>query len=101
MLDFYGNSLIKALMAVYPQHNWDLSRLSKWDHHPHRFWWEHENHVKAFQWIAQELKLRSLDDWYTVKVEDVVAIGGITLMVHYGNSLANALTAVCIVMVAG
>jgi hypothetical protein len=56
---FYG-SLSSALVAIYPQHNWNSNKF-----YP-SYWKSVENQRQRLDQLSDELGIRHLDDWYTV-----------------------------------
>jgi hypothetical protein len=46
------------------------------------------------EWSASQLKVESWEDWYQVKAEDLIQLGGTALVSYYGNSPANLLMTV-------
>ncbi len=52
-----------------------------------------EKFRKTLDYIGQSLSIKSFEDWYTVKITDVVSFkGSSTILEHYNNSLMQALT---------
>jgi hypothetical protein len=62
----------------------------------HGYWKDLSNQRQFFDQVATELSLKSLEDWYKVKQEDVIKRGGSTLLSHYyGGSLKRACILTC------
>jgi hypothetical protein len=87
---YYGNSLIKALMKVYPEHKWLAFLFTQ---APQGYWDKKENHRAYMDWLATQLNVKEMDDWYKVKRTDVIARKGSRLLSYYG-SFANALQSI-------
>ena len=86
---FYQFSLIKALKALYPEHEW-----LEWRFHQtsRSYFAERENRISFFTWAMKQLQLRHLSEWYGVSNSQVAELGGEALLVTYSsNSLAKAL----------
>lgn len=65
---YHYDSLGKALKAVYPQYQWDMSRFNTKDHsttHPHRppwFWSDKNNLLAALESAGKRLGMKEV--WY-------------------------------------
>jgi hypothetical protein len=81
----------KALMTLYPEHNWVIWRFSKV---PEGFWDQPENRKAFFEWLAKELKVKDMDGWYRVTRTSVARFGGSALMAQNDDSLPKTLMAV-------
>src|SRR5689334_7486762 len=66
--DYFNNSPSKALLTVYPEHNW---MPWKFRMSPRGFWEKSEHHLQFFNWLGEQLGYHSLDDWYNVTQEDI------------------------------
>jgi hypothetical protein len=58
---------------------------------PEGFWKDLVNQRNYIQWLAKELKITNMEDWYKVKHRDLRQIDSGMLQTCYGNSLPNAL----------
>lgn len=67
---YYNNSPSKALLAVYPEHNWMLWRFSSV---PYGFWSKLsvEKKKEMAEWLGKKLWIRELDDWYRVSTSEL------------------------------
>ena len=87
----YERSLSKLLNSVYPHHPWDLSKFST----KHRNYWSSiENQRKFMDDLGVKLGVRSLDDWYSIRMTQLIPLGAVTVLSRYGRSLSNLLAAV-------
>jgi len=93
-----GNSLYSALLYVFPEHQWIPWRFLRF---PQHFWKDIQLQRFLFEAFAREkLGLRTLDDWYRVRVRDLRGTGRIGCrMIHvldtiYGSSLSRALSTI-------
>eukprot|EP01027_Heterolobosea_sp_BB2_P009730 GEZU01014328.1.p1 GENE.GEZU01014328.1~~GEZU01014328.1.p1 ORF type:complete len:409 (-),score=52.61 GEZU01014328.1:123-1349(-) len=93
--NYYGGSLMQALSAVYPEHEWLPWRFST---SPPGFWKDLNNQRRFFDWAARQLHISNLDQWYSVRPEvDFPKRLGCTakgLLERYDRSLFRALSAV-------
>jgi hypothetical protein len=92
ILQYYGNSLYKALVHCYPN-----SEIYPWtfdENVPKGFWGNTANHRKFYDWLYTKLKLQSMDDWYKVTVEDIAKNGGGGLLTFYNRSPSSALQSI-------
>jgi len=87
---YYDNSLIKALCAIYPEHKWDLWKFPVV---PKNHWNMKSNQKQLFEYIKKELNVKSYEDWYTIKTQNVTKLGGTGVLAYYGDSLARTLVA--------
>ncbi len=88
VLRLYGDSLFKALKAIYPEFNWEpwkFTTVSK------GFWEDMKNQRDYFEWLKKDLNIRSLADWKYIKEHHIMERGGASLLDYYGNSLVTAL----------
>lgn len=91
LLTMYDSSLFKALQHLYPEHDWNPWKFS---HGARKFWQSPRNQLAFFDWCAKKLNVQKPEDWYSVSVEDIMRLGGTTLLVSYhGRSLRAALSA--------
>lgn len=56
ILQHFENSLVTALLEVYPQYLWLPWKFTK---SPQHYWKKKENRRQYFDWIAEELQLNS------------------------------------------
>jgi len=84
----YGNSLVRCLMSLYPDHPW---QPWKFETVPRTLWEDVDTQRRYFDWLFKELNLKDKEEWYNVKEETVRSKGGNSLMSYHKNSLAKAL----------
>src|SRR5256885_592636 len=70
---YYNDSLFQALSSVYPEYNrqpWKFdTTFQKWSGDPQLI-------RKYMEWLAGELNVKNLDDWYSVTLSDIKLQGG-------------------------
>lgn len=88
-LRFYGYSIGKALMTLYPEHKWRLWRFG-WV--PNGFWGETKNQREFFDFAAIQLNIKTLSEWYKIPKSEIERLGGSGLLDHFGGYLFFALT---------
>jgi hypothetical protein len=71
-MKYYGNSLVRALARVYPEHDWSAWKFNK---APMSFWKEFDNRKAFFDWAGKTLKLESLEGWYAVTAAKIHELG--------------------------
>lgn len=59
----YRGSLIKALVAIYPEYSWKIYKFEKV---PNNFWEDKENVMEAIDCIKKELGIKTKEDWQRV-----------------------------------
>jgi hypothetical protein len=67
---YYSSSLINALKAVYPDHDWK-EWLFATPAFPNSFWAEPHNALRYVKWLEAELGLTKIEDWYSVEYAEV------------------------------
>jgi hypothetical protein len=68
---YYDDCLTKALIGIYPEiPDWRFGQVLS------GFWYDTKNHQKFLDWLAAELNIRDMDDWYKVTTLDVIRRGG-------------------------
>jgi len=82
-------------MKFYPEHKWDMSRFSK---RPKDFW-KAEGVSRSYlidlgRKLGIEMEAGSFEKWYNVSINDLVALGGGSLLVRYNFSLSRMLAAI-------
>ncbi len=79
------------LSSVYSEYAW-LPWL--FNNTPKGYWNSKQNQRKFFDWLAQQLQIRSPNDWYTVRPEQISKYGGMKVTRLYAGSLIRALAEV-------
>jgi hypothetical protein len=69
----YNSSLIKALLNIYPDYPWHPWKFES--PAPKGFWTDIQNQKKYFDWLGEQLGVKTMDDWYNVKYSSIVATG--------------------------
>lgn len=88
ILAIYKGSLAAALQSLFPEHEWQPWRFSKV---PNNFWKDSQNVRRWFEWLAPQVKVAKMEDWYSVTTELVVERGGGGMLKCFGFSLSAAL----------
>eukprot|EP01114_Cavostelium_apophysatum_P016205 TRINITY_DN4556_c0_g1_i1.p1 TRINITY_DN4556_c0_g1~~TRINITY_DN4556_c0_g1_i1.p1 ORF type:complete len:468 (-),score=106.38 TRINITY_DN4556_c0_g1_i1:76-1479(-) len=89
---YYGESLSKALQALYPEKEWIPWKFKQV---PSGFWSDRDNQKKFFDSLAKELRIKEWTDWYQVRKPQVEAHGGAGLIQnHYNGSHVRAIVSV-------
>jgi hypothetical protein len=86
----YGGSPSKLVQAIYPQHQWILS---KFDTVPRGYWSDKENQKNFMDWLGKELGFEDMDDWYNISLKDLEESGARRLLDKY-NSLFNLVSSI-------
>jgi hypothetical protein len=69
----YHGSIYALLTATYPQHGWLEWRLESV---PQGFWKKSENVMRYLKWVESQLNITSLDQWSSVTLAQLKALGG-------------------------
>ena len=91
LLKTYNYSLSKLLMAVYPEHSWDLSRFAI---KPRQYWSSLENQRAFMDEMGDKLGLKDLDGWYAITVANVIPLGAKSILNLYNSSLSKLLMSI-------
>jgi len=86
LLHYYGGSLKKALISVYPEIVWTFSLRGQWE--------QIENQKLFLDRLAEDLSLKSEEDWEKVSIKTLKEKGGSRLLQFYDGSLRKALKAI-------
>jgi hypothetical protein len=90
-LEEFDGSIVYALKACYPDHNWKVWKFAKV---PQGWWTDVKNQRAFFEEIAPELGVSQLSDWYRIPRSRVSQAGGTSLLTgFYKNNLPVALMA--------
>jgi hypothetical protein len=68
----FDGSLVKALQSIYLDHKWDIWKFGH--NAPHGYWQNDfkEGEIRQFtDWLGKQLKVRGMDDWYRVSVQQL------------------------------
>src|SRR5262249_4485811 len=88
----YGGCLTRALMAIYPEHPW---LFWKFERKSQLSYWKDVHHQRAFfEYLAKQLDIKNMEDWYNVHAKKVSQLGGTVLMRIHDHSMYHALTTV-------
>eukprot|EP00026_Physarum_polycephalum_P003249 Phypoly_transcript_03259.p1 GENE.Phypoly_transcript_03259~~Phypoly_transcript_03259.p1 ORF type:complete len:823 (+),score=78.04 Phypoly_transcript_03259:267-2471(+) len=91
LLAMYNGSVMEILRNVLPEENdwqpWCFVPT------PRGLWEDKTNHRKYFDWIAREYNVKSMDDWYNIRLGDMRKYGA-KLLEKYKDSLIVALQSV-------
>lgn len=98
ILTYYGGSLIKALMSIYPGYfekwakyvevEWKLQWFSK---APRKYWQDEINQRKVFEEIGKKFNILNPKDWSKLNSKTISDNGGGIILGMYGGSLYKAL----------
>ena len=75
LLNRYNDSLQYALESIYPNYEWIPWKFNQT---PKNYWLNIENQRKYFNWLSNQLNIKSNEDWYNIKLEKINS-----LMVHH------------------
>jgi len=85
---YHFSSVCDGVMKLFPEFVWTPWKFI----HTHNLWKREEMRKKYFEWLFNELKLKSKEDWYAVSMVDIRKRYGKNLILnYYKNSLGSAL----------
>jgi hypothetical protein len=88
----FENSLARALMTLYPAHDWEPWRFEMV---PISWWTNVSNQRRFFEAIRLKLGVETMEDWYGISGKAVQDLGANGLMpYHYRGSIVRALMTV-------
>ncbi len=73
--DNYGNNIVRALLTVYPNNNWQawqFEHLKPWQ----EYWRDRTNQRKFMDYVGDQLNIHTLDDWYNISLSSLSSIKG-------------------------
>eukprot|EP01127_Copromyxa_protea_P018899 TRINITY_DN6034_c0_g1_i2.p1 TRINITY_DN6034_c0_g1~~TRINITY_DN6034_c0_g1_i2.p1 ORF type:complete len:495 (+),score=68.20 TRINITY_DN6034_c0_g1_i2:18-1502(+) len=89
MLSYHASSLVHALVSLFHEHPWDLTKFSRF---PRSHWALKENRKNYVDTLAKKLGISEPSGWYQVSLEDIRREPGLrSLLDHYSGSLFSAL----------
>eukprot|EP01122_Echinamoeba_exundans_P006822 TRINITY_DN1987_c0_g1_i2.p1 TRINITY_DN1987_c0_g1~~TRINITY_DN1987_c0_g1_i2.p1 ORF type:complete len:428 (-),score=45.11 TRINITY_DN1987_c0_g1_i2:930-2213(-) len=87
----HQGSMYKALKHAYPSHDWKPWCFVQTDS---GFWSDPANIRTFLDWVAPQVKVERLEDWYKIQARDaLIPLGGGGLLAHHKYSLLNILRA--------
>jgi hypothetical protein len=72
----YGHSIPAMLADLYPEHEWLPWRFKQ---AKRGYWNDIENRRKYVFWVAKQLDIKEISDWYRVSYEDIIGLKGTVL----------------------
>eukprot|EP01027_Heterolobosea_sp_BB2_P003839 GEZU01005788.1.p1 GENE.GEZU01005788.1~~GEZU01005788.1.p1 ORF type:complete len:287 (-),score=64.29 GEZU01005788.1:22-882(-) len=78
----YGGSLTRALMSIYPYHNW---KIWKFKHLTSDTSMDASHFQSYIDELGASLRIRHLDDWYRVSLEQIARFGGLCFVNRNGG----------------
>lgn len=103
LLEKFHKSMFKLLSAVYPTYDW---LPWKFDTVPRNFWNDITNQRKFMNWVANELEVNKMEDWYGVSnkvnigvsfvltIKKLIDLGGCTILNQNDGSLFKLLSVI-------
>jgi hypothetical protein len=88
----YGNSIFKALNAVYPEMNFKSWQFAK---APNSFWEDDANQREYLEYIGKQLNVNIMEDWYKITMSDYYKVGNMWFLrkMHQGSLMKGTTTA--------
>src|SRR5689334_11532477 len=77
LAEHYNDSPTKALLSVYPEHNWILERFKN---KPKGHWKSEQNRRSYFDWLGIQLGYKDMNEWYQITAQDIHQNGGAGLL---------------------
>ena len=69
--------------------------LGNFNRTPKNYWLNIENQRKYFNWLSNQLNIKSNEDWYNIKLEQINSFYGSSLIQnYYDGSLYSALKSI-------
>jgi hypothetical protein len=91
LLQYYDNSLPKALQKIYSEIDWELWKFTRI---PKEFWRNNLQLRRFFDDAANRLNLKEQEDWYNINKEELEdkIIGANKILKYFGDCLCKALS---------
>lgn len=90
LLKKFHGSIPKLISSVFSEHRWNLGKFSK---KPREFW-EKQKKREFMDYVAKELKIKEMKDWYEVTSSQIRQKGGEQLLLKYDNSAARMISSI-------
>jgi len=90
---YYRKSLCRMLQTIYCEYPWEPWRFEQQKVTSH-FWRSVHNQRRFFDRLANKFHLESYEDWYKVKLSDLITCGARLILRNYGTSLSKTLQAI-------
>ena len=90
LLNIHKGSLFRLLKTTFTNYNWDEEIFER-KRLPKGFWNSIENQRTFCDYFAQKNDIKSLDEWYSVRREDLVSQGASRLLFLYQNDVIKLL----------
>ena len=90
-MNLHNSSLSQLLHTVYPEHEWLPWKFSK---APAKYWDDVKNQRKFIDWARKELKIKEINDWHSIKMQDIISLGGRILVNKYHWSMYQLLSSI-------
>jgi len=81
---YYGDSPFAFLKAMIPNHNWIVWKFTIT---PMNYWKRLESHIDYFEWLREELELKTPETLYSLSQQHIIQNYGSGLVVLYGGSV--------------
>src|SRR5690348_13549512 len=84
LLGNYGNSLGRALRTIYPEHKWDLTKISDYSSKSG----SKKDIASLREWIKyaeRGLLIKEMEDWYRVTPTQVMKVQGSSVVQKIGG----------------
>ena len=80
--EYFGGSLPKALKLIYPEFEWEENRFEyvNLKRFSSGYWDFFENHKLFMDNVALQLGIKSMEDWYSVRIAQIKSKGGSGLL---------------------
>jgi hypothetical protein len=86
LLTQYNGSLQKLLISIYPSHSW---KIWKFKSVPKGYWNDVKNQREFLNWLSEIIRIKKIEEWYSIRTIDIRENGGYGLLQYYGHSLTN------------
>jgi hypothetical protein len=63
---YYNHSPLAAVVEILNNHKWEKWKIKI---APHAFWKNENNRREFMEWLGNELKFTSMEDWYQISVK--------------------------------
>lgn len=91
LLSTYNACLSQLFPCIFPENPWLVWRFSQL---PRDFWSSVDNQKLFLEWMARDLQLNNLEDWYYVHPAEISNRGGGRLLSKYQDSMFRMLSTV-------
>lgn len=80
LLSYFHSSPFEILQTLYPNYDW---LPWKFTHISNDYWKSTSNQKCYLEWLGKQLNFKSMEDWYSLSVDQIAKHGGKSILHHH------------------